>query len=55
MKVHFVPYETFEVPGAYLNGHRRSVGHRPKSANEALPETVDETDFLIVMGGLNAR
>ena len=22
MKVHFVLHETFEVPGAYLNGHR---------------------------------
>ena len=54
MKVHFVLHETFEVPGAYLKWAQER-GHQVTSTkvyeNEALPETVDEIDFLIVMGG----
>ena len=54
MRVHFVLQETFEVPGAYLKwAQERS--HQVKMTKvyerEALPETVDEIDFLIVMGG----
>ena len=54
MKVHFVLHETFEVPGAYLKwalerGHQ--VTTTKVYEREALPETVDEIDFLIVMGG----
>ena len=54
MRVHFVLHETFEVPGAYLKwAQERS--HQVKMTKvyerEALPETVDEIDFLIVMGG----
>ena len=54
MKVHFVLHETFEVPGAYLKWAQER-GHQVTTTkvyeNEALPETVDEIDFLIVMGG----
>ena len=54
MKVHFVLHETFEVPGAYLiwaqeRGHQ--VTTTKVYENETLPESVDEIDFLIVMGG----
>ena len=54
MKVHFVLHETFEVPGAYLKWAQER-GHQVTTTkvyeNEALPESVDEIDFLIVMGG----
>lgn len=54
MKVHFVLHETFEVPGAYLKWAQER-GHQVTTTkvyeNDALPETVDEIDFLIVMGG----
>ena len=54
MKVHFVLHETFEVPGAYLKWAQER-GHQVTTTkvyeNEALPDTVDEIDFLIVMGG----
>ncbi|MGZ9805160.1 type 1 glutamine amidotransferase [Streptococcus sp. V869] len=54
MKVHFVLHETFEVPGAYLKWAQER-GHQVTTTKvyeqEALPETVDEIDFLIVMGG----
>jgi len=54
MKVHFVLHETFEVPGAYLKWARKR-GHQVTTTkvyeSEVLPESVDEIDFLIVMGG----
>ena len=54
MKVHFVLHERFEVPGAYLKW-AQDRGHQVTTTkvyeNEVLPETVDEIDFLIVMGG----
>ena len=54
MKVHFVLYETFEVPGAYLKWAQER-GHQVTTTkvyeNETLPESVDDIDFLIVMGG----
>ena len=54
MKVHFVLHETFEVPGAYLKWAQER-GHQVTTTkvyeNEILPESVDEIDFLIVMGG----
>ena len=54
MKVHFVLHETFEVPGAYLKWARER-GHQVTTTkvyeSEVLPESVDELDFLIVMGG----
>ena len=54
MRVHFVLHETFEVPGAYLKwAQERShqVTMTKVYEREPLPETVDEIDFLIVMGG----
>lgn len=54
MRVHFVLHETFEVPGAYLKWAQER-GHQVTMSKvyerEALLETVDEIDFLIVMGG----
>ena len=54
MRVHFVLHETFEVPGAYLKWAQER-GHQVTMTKvyerEALPETVDAIDFLIVMGG----
>ena len=54
MKVHFVLHETFEVPGAYLK-LAQERGHQVTTTkvyeNETLPESVDDIDFLIVMGG----
>jgi len=54
MKVHFVLHETFEVPGAYLKWAQER-GHQVTTTkvyeSEVLPESVDELDFLIVMGG----
>lgn len=54
MRVHFVLHETFEVPGAYLKWAQER-GHQITMSKvyerEALPDTVDEIDFLIVMGG----
>lgn len=54
MRVHFVLHETFEVPGAYLKWAQER-GHQVTMTKiyerEALPETVDGIDFLIVMGG----
>lgn len=54
MRVHFVLHETFEVPGAYLKWAKErdhQVTMTKVYEREALPETVDEIDFLIVMGG----
>ena len=54
MKVHFVLHETFEVPGAYLKWAQER-GHQVTTTkvyeSETLPESVDDIDFLIVMGG----
>lgn len=54
MRVHFVLHETFEVPGAYLKWAQER-GHQVTMTKvyerETLPKTVDEIDFLIVMGG----
>ena len=54
MNVHFVLHETFEVPGAYLKWAQER-GHQVTTTkvyeNETLPESVDDIDFLIVMGG----
>ena len=54
MRVHFVLHETFEVPGAYLKWAQErdhQVTMTKVYEREALPEAVDEIDFLIVMGG----
>ena len=54
MRVHFILHETFEVPGAYLKWAQER-GHQVTTTkvyeNETLPESVNDIDFLIVMGG----
>ncbi|MET9290941.1 type 1 glutamine amidotransferase [Streptomyces sp. NPDC003077] len=54
MRTHFVIHETFEGPGAYEEWAAER-GHQVTStrlyAGEALPETVEGIDLLIVMGG----
>lgn len=54
MNIHFILHEKFEVPGAYLKQAQKR-GHHISSTKvyeeEELPETVDDIDFLIVMGG----
>lgn len=54
MRVHFIVHESFEAPGAYetwaqQQGHE--VRYSRVYAGDALPASVDEIDFLIVMGG----
>ena len=52
--IHFILHEAFEVPGAYLKWAQWR-GHNISSTKvyecEALPDNVDDIDFLIVMGG----
>ena len=54
MNVHFVIHEAFEAPGAYevwvrTRGHVASYSR--VHAGEALPQSVDDIDLLVVMGG----
>ncbi|EFQ57986.1 glutamine amidotransferase-related protein [Streptococcus downei] len=54
MQVHFVIHESFEAPGAYLawaalRGHEVAITKVYQF--EPLPETADDFDLLIVMGG----
>lgn len=54
LNIHFILHEAFEVPGAYLKwaqwrGHNISATKVYEC--EALPDNVDDIDFLIVMGG----
>lgn len=54
MRIHFIVHESFEAPGAYASW-AQSRGHAVSSSRvyqgEALPESEDGIDFLIVMGG----
>jgi GMP synthase (glutamine-hydrolysing) len=54
MRIHFIVHESFEAPGAYTSwahsqGH--AVSHSKVYQGEALPESADRIDFLIIMGG----
>lgn len=54
LNIHFILHEAFEVPGAYLKwaqwrGH--NISATKVYEREALPDNVDDIDFLIVMGG----
>jgi len=54
MRIHFIVHESFEAPGAYAlwaqsRGH--TVSYSRIYQGEPLPESADEIDFLIVMGG----
>lgn len=54
MHVHFIIHESFEAPGAYETWARSKGNHVTYSRvyeGEALPSSVDDIDFLIVMGG----
>lgn len=54
MRVHFIIHESFEAPGAYeiwakKRGYNITYSHAFKG--EPLPSSVEDIDFLIVMGG----
>jgi GMP synthase (glutamine-hydrolysing) len=54
MRIHFIVHESFEAPGAYASwalsrGH--VVSYSRVYQGEPLPDSMDEIDFLIVMGG----
>jgi GMP synthase (glutamine-hydrolysing) len=54
MHLHFIVHEDFEAPGAYEiwgKTHHFDMTYSRVYLNEALPSTVEEIDFLIVMGG----
>lgn len=54
MHVHFIIHESFEAPGAYESwaiGKGNHVTYSRVYEGEALPSSVDDIDFLIVMGG----
>lgn len=54
MNIHFIQHETYEAPGAYLNW-AKSRNYKTTFSkvykNEALPDSTDSIDMLIVMGG----
>ncbi len=54
MHLHFIVHEDFEAPGAYeiwgQNNHCKMTYSRVY-LNDPLPSTVEDIDFLIVMGG----
>lgn len=54
MHIHFIIHEAFEAPGAYQTWalqHAQNVTYSRVYLGEKLPETVEDIDFLIVMGG----
>lgn len=54
MRLHFVIHEAFEAPGAYelwAKQHQYAISYSRVYLNEPLPNTVDDIDMLIVMGG----
>lgn len=54
MKVHFIIHEVFEAPEAYetwARERRCDFSFTKLYENETLPESIDEFDMLIVMGG----
>nr|WP_218059264.1 hypothetical protein [Gilliamella apicola] len=54
MHIHFIIHEDFEAPGAYeqwaINNHH-TITYSRVYLNEPLPNSIDDIDFLIVMGG----
>lgn len=54
MNIHFVQHEIFEAPGAYLEWAKQrnhTVTFSKVYENEPLPETTNNIDLLIMMGG----
>ncbi|MFT3904291.1 MAG: type 1 glutamine amidotransferase [Niabella sp.] len=54
MNIHFVQHEVFEAPGAYLAWAELRSHHITFSKvyeDQSLPETIENIDLLIVMGG----
>jgi len=54
MNIHFVQHEVFEAPGAYLDWAKQrnhTVTFSKVYENQPLPETADNIDLLIVLGG----
>jgi len=54
MHVHFIIHESFEAPGAYehwATSHGHEVSFSRVYEGDALPASVEDIDFLIVMGG----
>ena len=54
MKVHFIQHETCEAPAAYLEWAKQrnhTITFSKVYENQALPETAENIDLLIVMGG----
>ena len=54
MNVHFVVHEAFEAPGAYetwVRDRGYAASYSRLYANDPLPNSMDEIDLLIVMGG----
>lgn len=54
MKVHLVVHEPFEAPGAYETWARErgyETSYSRVYAHEPLPQTVDNIDLLVVLGG----
>lgn len=54
MNIHFLQHEVFEAPGAYLDwAEQRNhiITFSKVYENQPLPETAEDIDLLIVMGG----
>jgi len=54
MHIHFVQHEVFEAPGAYLQWaiqRRHAITFSKVYEYQPIPQTVDDIDLLIVMGG----
>lgn len=54
MNVHFIQHETFEAPSAYLDWAKQrnhTIAFSKVYENQPLPETAENIDLLIVMGG----
>lgn len=53
MRVHFIIHESFEAPGIYLDwaNQHHQVSMTKCYENQALPQSIDDLDMLIVMGG----
>lgn len=54
MHIHFIIHEHFEAPGAYeawATTYCHTITYSRLYQGERLPESVENIDFLIVMGG----